>query len=260
MKKISKRGFAALLSMLILAAALTGCGGFDPAADTVSEFGEKVDSAVNGGEATVGNNNAGEAEVSDNGGNSGSGVFNAQNIVDTLGIDSYTCFNDYSNTLVMVLKNNSEYKCKLSLSVDFYDENDNIVDTKDSYVEVSCPGTENAMYFYTDDKFATYKYEIKASEYESDYYYGVNDQLSCEVSTATDKAIISATNNGEKTAEYVEYTALFFKNDKLVYVGWGFIGDDDSEIKPGRTEKISTSCYEDFDSVKVYLDGYGYNY
>lgn len=251
-----KKFFAVLITLSMLTAALSGCAGLqkDPAADTVSEFVEKADSALKSNEATVANN-VGEADNS----SSSNSDFDAKTVVDNIEVEGYTYSTDYSNVLTLVLKNNSDAHCKLNVSVDFYDKDNNIVDTQDDYIDVFSAGTENALCFMTDDKFTTYKYEIKVSEPE-DYYFSVNDKLSCKVNTATEKAIISATNNGDKPAQFVEYYALFFKNNKLVYTNWGYVGDDDSEIKPGRTEKEIASCYEDFDSVKVYLDGRGSNY
>lgn len=249
MKKI----FAVLLTLSMFASALSGCAGLqkDPAADTVSEFIEKTDEydfGVKSDEATVADNTT--SPVSS---------FDAQKIADSIEVKGYSYSNEYTNELVLVLKNKSDTHCKLNISVDFYDENDNIVDTHDDYIDVFSAGTENALNFMVGDKFSTYKYEFKVTEPE-DYYFSVNDKLSCEVNTATDKAIISATNNGDKAAEFVQYYALFFKNDELVYVNWGYLGDDDSEIKPGSTEKETASCYEDFDSVKVYLNGRGSDY
>lgn len=254
MKKI----FAVLVALTMFATALSGCAGLqkDPAADAVSEFIEKTDKSDIGSksnEATVAGN-VGEADNS----SSGSG-FDAKKVVDNIEVEGYSYSTEFSNELVLVLKNKSDAHCKLNMSVDFYDENNNIIDTQDDYIDVFSAGTENAINFMTDDKFATYKYEIKVEE-PADYYFSVNDKLSCEVSIATDKAIISATNNGDKPAEFVKYNALFFKNDNLVYASWGYVIDDDSEIKPGSTEKETASCYEDFDSVKVYLDGRGSTY
>ncbi len=251
-----KKMFASLISIFMIVGMLSGCAGLqrDPAADTVSEFLEKTDSALKSNEATVANN-VGEAENS----SSLTSDFDAQSVIDDIDVEGYSYSTDYSNVLTLVLKNNSDTHCQLNISVDFYDEDDNIVDTQDGRIDVFSADTENALYFSSNDKFTTYKYEIRVSEPE-EYYFSVNDKLSCAVNTATDKAIISATNNGDETAKYVEYFALFFKNDKLVYTNWGYVGDDDSEIKPGRTEKDTATCYEDFDSVKVYLNGTGSNY
>ena len=154
----------------------------------------------------------------------------------------------------MVIGNNSDYDCELNVSVEFYDDDDELVDTEEASVDVFSAGTENALIFYSKSEFAVYKYKLKVKE-KSEYYGSVNQNLSCEVSEHTDEAIISATNNGTTTASYVEATALFFKDDELVGAGSSYVVDDEFEIKPERKEKCTISCFENFDSVQVYLNG-----
>ena len=59
-------------------------------------------------------------------------------------------------------------------------------------------------------------------------------------------------------AEYVQYTALFFQGDELVYADNYYVVDSDNEIKAGQTEKAESLCNKKFDSVKVYLNGSAY--
>ena len=89
-------------------------------------------------------------------------------------------------------------------------------------------------------------------------YQCVTQDLDCKVSTDTDKATISVTNTGNLVAEYVQYTALFFQGDELVYADNDYVVDSDNEIKAGQTEKAESSCNKKFDSVKVYLNGSAY--
>ena len=186
---------------------------------------------------------AGEADaLSDKnaaaGGNGGS-EFDPQKAIRGVKAKTYDFKNAYSQVLAMVIGNNSDYDCELNVSVEFYDDDDELVDTEEASVDVFSAGTENALIFYSKSEFAVYKYKLK----------------SCEVSEHTDEAIISATNNGTTTASYVEATALFFKDDELVGAGSSYVVDDEFEIKPGRTEKCTISCFENFDSVQVYLNG-----
>ena len=201
---------------------------------------------------------AGEADaLSDKnaaaGGNGGS-EFDPQKAIRGVKAKTYDFKNAYSQVLAMVIGNNSDYDCELNVSVEFYDDDDELVDTEEASVDVFSAGTENALIFYSKSEFAVYKYKLKVKE-KSEYYGSVNQNLSCEVSEHTDEAIISATNNGTTTASYVEATALFFKDDELVGAGSSYVVDDEFEIKPGRTEKCTISCFENFDSVQVYLNG-----
>lgn len=68
---------------------------------------------------------------------------------------------------------------------------------------------------------------------------------------------LSATNNGVKNAEYVEYYCLFpDRNGQVVDTDRGFLMDSDSVIKPGNTETCELKPYDlVYDSVDVYFKG-----
>ena len=68
--------------------------------------------------------------------------------------------------------------------------------------------------------------------------------------------ILIAKNNGSVAAKYVEYNCLFIKGKgQVVGTGWGYLTDDDSELKPGMTEFREESCYETFKKVELYFTG-----
>lgn len=211
--------------------------------------------------AAVSNAGTGVVEVA---GQSGSGTgtgtastaFSAEDVISKVDVQSYSYSSSYSNYAALVLTNNSDYDCQLEIAVDFYDSNGGIVGTSSDSIDAFAKGTASALVFSCEDSFAKFEYQLKAKEIAS-YYVPVNQNLSCEVSTATKKAVISATNNGDITAEYVQYIALFFNGGELVYHSWGYVTDSDSEIKPGDTVRDEANCYVNFDSVQVYLDGRG---
>jgi hypothetical protein len=97
--------------------------------------------------------------------------------------------------------------------------------------------------------------ECEFAASDESYYSPIVSSLVMEVSPAKEKAVISVTNNGDKPAQFVKFTAIFFKGDKPVYIEWGYCVDDDSEIKPGKTQRSEATSFEKFDSVKVYLTG-----
>ena len=171
-------------------------------------------------------------------------------------VEGLSAFTEYSNQLFLILTNESGTDCNVTVNVDFFDKNGNIVGTTSGYVDAFVDGTSVAESFYCDDPFAKYEYNVASSDI--DYYLPVDKDLKVEVNKATNKIIISITNNGKVAAKYPEYTALFFKDGKLVYDNWGFCDDADSEIKPGATERDECSCYEEFDDVKVYVHSYAY--
>lgn len=253
-----------LVSGMLVATALTGCAGNNTPTNSSSQATSEASNAQSGTvaedssssyaedykvEETVANNEATVPNASD---------FDADKIIKNIKVTPYTYDTDFSHYFVAVLKNNSDQECQLTMSLDLMDKKGNIVGTDEETIDAFAPGTEVALTFNCDDKFSKYEYTLNADELS--YYQCVTQNLECKVSTATDKAIISAKNTGDITAEFVTYTALFFKGDKLVDTDWGYVDDKDSEIKPGKTQKEEASCYEKFDSVKVYLDGRASDY
>jgi len=162
-------------------------------------------------------------------------------------------FADYSTFAFLVLKNNSEFTLKVSANIDFFDENGSIIGTDSDTQYAFEPGSETIMVFMPDEKIAKMEYELDVEE--EDRYEGVVSDLSYEVFEAKNKVILAVTNNGEKAAKFVEGHALFFKGETPVGYDYHYFTDDDSELKPRKTIKQEMLCYEDFDSVKIYLTG-----
>ena len=152
-----------------------------------------------------------------------------------------------------MVDNTSAFHLNIQATVNFKDADNNLIGTDDAGYSPFESGQSTVFAFSADEEYAAFDYEFSVSE-ESLYQPVVSD-LECKTNIAKDKAVISITNNGEEAAEFVRYTALFFKGDQLVSFDWGYATDNDSEIKPGKTINQEAACYEDFDSVKVYLSG-----
>lgn len=53
-----------------------------------------------------------------------------------------------------------------------------------------------------------------------------------------------------------KYNLLYLDEaGQIVSTEWGYLTDDDSELKPGATEMRDDACYDDFSDAKVYLLG-----
>ena len=70
--------------------------------------------------------------------------------------------------------------------------------------------------------------------------------------------VIECENIGTETANSVEAIALFLKDGKMVYYGSTYLVDDDFELKAGKSIAEDIECYEEYDSVKVFVHGYRY--
>lgn len=187
--------------------------------------------------------------------------FDSEEVEKNIKITPYTYIHDGDSTqyFVAVLKNNSNQACTLTVHLELIDKDDDVLDTETETINAFAPGTEVAVKFNhdkDDEEFARYEYTLLPKELTD--YQCVTQDLDYKVSTDTDKATISVTNTGNLVAEYVQYTALFFQGDELVYADNDYVVDSDNEIKAGQTEKAESSCNEKFDSVKVYLNGSAY--
>lgn len=183
------------------------------------------------------------------------GVFVAEEVKGEIGINEYR-LSSYYYYAIYVLENNSEFTLDLSMQLVFKDaEGKNIGAQSDSDAAFA-PGTSIALVFSNETAFDSCEYIISVKE--ETYYAAVTPFIEVEANIAGKKAVLSATNTGSIVAEFVQFTVLFFNGDTLVDYDWGYIVDDDSEIKPGNTEfKEATSYKESFDSIQVYLSGRG---
>lgn len=183
-------------------------------------------------------------------------IFNSEEILANLETVTYTGKSRYgTHYLALVVKNNSPIDCSLSVDVSMKDQDGNLIGAKDDEIGVFGAGEEACFLFDNDEGFASFEYEYTADEL--DYYEPVCKDLICEAVTAKEKVIVTVTNNGAKTAEWVTADVLFMKGEQIVGTNYSYIGDSDSEIKPGQkeTEEIGDWGAKGYDSVKIYLQG-----
>ena len=185
--------------------------------------------------------------------------FDAQKVLEKIEIVKTYDVQSYGYTqLVLLVENKSDYDCEVGFTMDFYDASGKIVDTKDQSINAFAAHSTAAVRFSTDEAFSKYEYKYTVTKL-SDYYVCVTNQLETKVDTTKDKAIVSVTNNSQHKAS-VTAGVLFFNGDKLVNYGVAYVGDSDYNIQPGKTERGTESCFDDFTSVEVYVSGYATNY
>ena len=218
-----------LVSAMVVLTAFTGCSENDTSngsSQTTSKSSDVQSSAV--------------ADKAD---------FDSEEVKKNIKITPYVYDDVSTHYFVAVLKNNSNQACTLTIHLELIGKDDDVIDTETETINAFAPGTEVAVKF---------NHDKDDEEFARSDYQCVTQDLDCKVSTDTDKATISVTNTGNLVAEYVQYTALFFQGDELVYADKDYVVDSDNEIKAGQTEKAESSCNKKFDSVKVYLNGSAY--
>lgn len=186
------------------------------------------------------------------------GEFHEPTVLSQLEVTDYICYGDWTNYGIFEIKNNSAYDVSVTVSAKFYNASGTLVAAETGGATFS-RGGQGVVFFLRDEEISRMEYDLIVSEDDDRYSESAAPYLSYEYVSAPNKAIVSVTNTGSKTAEFVQGHAMFFKGDKVVGFDWGYFVDADSEIKPGKTISEELYCSRDFDSVKLFFSGSIYN-
>ncbi len=180
--------------------------------------------------------------------------FDEATVISQLEIKEYQ-YTDSLNSpwLFLVIKNNSEFNLDINIDLKTFDSNGNLLAAKSEDQEAFESKSEIIVSFLLDEKPSKIEYNISAEE--EDFYQCVASELSYKSNSAKDKEIISVTNNGNESADFVQGDILFLKNGVVVDYSYTYFSDDDFEIKPGKTISKELTCYENYDSFIFCLTG-----
>lgn len=153
----------------------------------------------------------------------------------------------------LVIENRSGETKVFDAQVMFYDAQNSLIGVGNYSTDVVGNGKRAIIICSNEEPFHHLEYTITPNETR---YSEVQSFVNVQQKIKGGKVIIMATNNGDVAAEYVKYNCLFInKNKKVVDTDWGYITDDDSELKPGKTEYREESCSEPFQTVEIYYTG-----
>lgn len=162
--------------------------------------------------------------------------------------DTYYC---------LVVKNNSSSDADISVNVLAKDESGSSSGAESASIEAVAPGEEACLTCYlSSTKASSFEYDLTASAAE--YYTSADTDLDFQFTDTGKSVVIECENIGTETANSVEAIALFLKDGKMVYYGSTYLVDDDFELKAGKSIAEDIECYEEYDSVKVFVHGYRY--
>lgn len=182
-----------------------------------------------------------------------SNAFDESKVLSQLQVTTYTMDTLFSHYAFVEVTNNSEYDLKISVDLKYYNAAGNLVGADSRSENAIQSGTSVLFYTMPDEDFASIEYELSASE--EDFYECVVNNLSYTSVTASNKEIVTITNNGTKPAKFVECYMLFFNGNQVVGFDHNYFTDEDSEIKPGQSITKELDCYESYDSYIIYFTG-----
>lgn len=177
-----------------------------------------------------------------------------QAVADKLEIKEYRCTGLEYEFIIFVVTNKSDKDCGLSVIVNFYDKDKNIVDCQQEEINAVGAGETGCVAVYANEKFESYTYDFVASELTN--YTAITKDLKLTAKEKDSKIEYSVTNNGDKTACFTEVCTLFFKGDEIYDYDKSYVGNDKSEIAPGKTETKEVFNANGTDRYEYYMNSY----
>lgn len=185
-------------------------------------------------------------------------AFNGEAVLQQLQVTPYTYKMGYGDSQVYILqiKNNSEYTLDISASITFLDASNNMLGTAES-TEYDVPaGKEFVMRFINESSFD--HVDQKLSVKETQHYDPVsNDLVIDSQSIVGDKVVFTVRNAGDTDIEFPLVSALFFKNDELVFTEYTYVEPEGaSNLAAGQSVNKEINCYgKEFDKVLLFTTG-----
>lgn len=168
-------------------------------------------------------------------------------------LNEYKWNTSYYYYVGIEIKNLSGATKNYDAQVMFYDEKNNLIGISNPSADVVGNRQEALIVCNNEAPFHHVEYTINVRDTR---YNEVQSFIDVQVQKADGKAIIIAKNTGNTAASFVEYQCIFLnKKKEVVGYNWGYIHDNDCQLKPGMREMREASCYEPFKTVKVFYTG-----
>lgn len=181
-------------------------------------------------------------------------IYTPDSITTSLLVNDYPYENMFATYHFFEVTNTSPYTIRLTINDTAKNQAGEIIGaSKTSEEDIPSGCTIFVKTFFSDVAGAS-SFDTSFQVTQESTYIPVLQGISVQTSNLGDKVTVTATNLGDKAAEFPEATAVFFKNGKAVYYGSTYLTDVESELKPGMTISGQINAYsKDYDSVKVYV-------
>ena len=174
-------------------------------------------------------------------------------LLSQMDIEEYSYENGVGDTIyILVLKNNSKDTVKVFVNAIAKDASGNIIGAADSEENGIGSGEIICLVNYFDSVEDASDFEYTMTVKQDRECKSVLSELEIRESQTSEKVIVTCTNNGDNTP-FVKISALFFNDGKLIGYDYGFVVDDESELKPGVTLSEELTYDEEFDEVQVFV-------
>ena len=167
-----------------------------------------------------------------------------------------------SGDFIIFANNKNDYSVDLTITVEFFDENNSLIKKGSAYISSVIPNTEIAVEIYdTPKNYSSYKATPNATV--SSYSKTYNDQI--KITDKKEKeVIVEIKNNSDDTIDYVEASIIYYQGENIVGIDESMI----AELESGKTLYMNFYNPHDndyneltYDSYKIYVNSaYTYNF
>lgn len=173
-------------------------------------------------------------------------------------------YDSYGTTLhILEITNNSQYTLELNINETAKDSSGTVIGASSTSENDLPAGCTVFLVNYFSNVSNVNGYDTSIQAIPVRYYDPVIQNVALEVNDLGDKVIVKATNNGGVPVEFLEATAVFFKDNEVIYYGTEYLIDNSYELKPGASFTGQIDYYNfddvDYDTVRVHVTGRHYN-
>lgn len=179
------------------------------------------------------------------------------NLADSLEVNEYSCIIDEQFAYyVAFVTNTSDKTVDVEINITAKDADGKMVGSGDDQVLAVGSGQTSGLWTTFDDwrSIASFDYvlNVKESSYQS-----IKDSVSFEHEERSDRVVISATNTGDKDANYVWVDVVFLKDGEMVNFHEIMLTNSNSVLPAGQTLTSEGEIYsqEDFDEALYAYNG-----
>ena len=176
------------------------------------------------------------------------------NLADQMQVQEYSYINSIGDRIVLFyITNTSDKTVSISMNITAKDEAGNALAGSDASEYVVAPNSPVILKASLDgvDMNAQIDYSMNVSE---SYYQSATDYIDVSYNINGNKVVLTATNNGNSPAYFLEAQVIHLSNGEAVYYNNTYLSDsnNDFSIQPGETRtKDVTSWGKSFDDVIV---------
>lgn len=179
-------------------------------------------------------------------------------LAEQMKITEYTCIIDDSfRYYVMFIRNESDKTVSVETNITAKDSEDKPIGAYSDSVLAIAPMQTSCIWTTFDEGGAIKGFDYTLSVSEENRMKSIYDDVTIDYNLTNNKIVASATNSGDKSADFVWLNVVFLKDGEMVGFCELSLMNNNSQLPPGTTLSAEGELYSEtgFDDVVVALNG-----